>query len=131
MSINRVTISGNLGRDPELKATAHGMRVLRFSMCVNSRVKRDGEWVDKANWVDVAFFGSRAESLSRYLQKGSHVTVAGRLNQNTWETKDSQRRSKLEVIGDDIDFSGGKRDEQQAQRHDEPPADIYDEDIPF
>ena len=128
MSINRVTVSGNLGRDPELKATASGMRVLRFSMCVNSRVKRDGEWADKANWVDVAFFGSRAESLSRYLQKGSHVIVAGRLNQNTWETKDGQKRSRLEVIGDDIDFSGGKRDEQAAE---EQPADVYDDDCPF
>lgn len=129
MSINRVTISGNLGRDPELRATASGMQVLSFPVCVNSRVKRGNEWQDKPNWVDVAIFGQRAESVSRFLQKGSHVTVAGRLNQNSWETKDGQKRSKLEVICEDIDFSGGKRPEQPQQADD--PADVYDEDIPF
>lgn len=129
MSINRVTISGNLGRDPELRATASGMQVLSFPVCVNTRVKRGNEWQDKPNWVDVAIFGQRAESVSRFLQKGSHVTVAGRLNQNSWETKDGQKRSKLEVICEDIDFSGGKRPEHPQQADD--PADVYDEDIPF
>lgn len=128
MSINRVEISGNLGRDPELRATSSGTQVCSFSVCVNTRQKVNGEWKDKANWVDVIFFGNRAESISKYLSKGSHVTVAGRLSQNTWETKDGQKRSKLEVIGEDIDFQGGKRAEQAAQ---EPSADVYDDDIPF
>lgn len=127
MSINRVEISGNLGRDPELRATSSGTQVCSFSVCVNTRQKVNGEWKDKANWVDVIFFGNRAESISKYLAKGSHVTVAGRLSQNVWE-KDGQKRSKLEVIGEDIDFQGGKRAEQSAQ---EPSADVYDDDIPF
>lgn len=127
MSINRVTISGNLGRDPELRATASGTQVCSLSVCVNTRQKVNGEWSDKANWVDVIFFGNRAESISKYLAKGSHVTVAGLLSQNVWE-KDGQKRSKLEVIGEDIDFQGGKRAEQSAQ---EPSADVYDDDIPF
>ena len=127
MSINRVTISGNIGQEPELRTTASGMHVLSFSMCVNSRVKRNGEWTDKPNWVDVKVFGQRAESLTRYLEKGSHVTVAGRINQSTWE-RDGQKRSKLEVICEDIDFSGGKRQENQAEDDD---AGMYDEDIPF
>lgn len=126
MSINRVAISGNLGRDPELRATKSGMQVCTFSVCVNDRVKRDGEWVDKANWVDVTFFGNRAEAIARCLSKGSHVTVAGRLSQSTWEAKDGTKRSKLEVIGDDIDFSGGKRAESPAQEPEE-----ADDDIPF
>ena len=125
MSINIVTISGNIGKDPELRSTASGMQVLSFPVCVNSRVKRGGEWGDKPNWVDVSIFGKRAESVSRYLQKGSHVTVAGRLNQSTWETKDGQKRSKLEVICDDIDFHGGGRSEQPQG------GEMYDEDIPF
>ncbi len=127
MSINRVEISGNLGRDPELRATSSGTQVCSFSVCVNTRQKVNGEWKDKANWVDVIFFGNRAESISKYLAKGSHVTVAGRLSQNVWE-KDGQKRSKLEVIGEDIDFQDGKRTEQAAQ---EPSADVYDDDIPF
>lgn len=129
MSINRVAISGNLGRDPELRATASGTQVCRLAVCVNTRQKVNGEWKDKANWVDAIFFGNRAESIAKYLAKGSHVTIAGRLSQNTWE-KDGQKRSKLEVIGEDIDFQGGKRSEQPAAE-DEPPADVYDEDIPF
>jgi single-strand DNA-binding protein len=127
MSINRVEISGNLGRDPELRATSSGTQVCSFSVCVNTRQKVNGEWKDKANWVDVIFFGNRAESISKYLAKGSHVTVAGRLSQNVWE-KDGQKRSKLEVIGEDIDFQDGKRTEQAAQ---ELSADVCDEDVPF
>lgn len=128
MSINSVNISGNLGRDPELRATKTGMQVLSFSVCVNARVKRNGEWADKANWVDVTLYGNRAESLSRYLAKGTYVTVSGRLDQRTWEAKDGTKRSKLEVICDEIDFTGGKREQGQEPAED---AGLYDEDIPF
>ena len=129
MSINSVSISGNLGRDPELRATRSGMQVLGFSMCVNGRVRRGDSWEDKPNWVDVSLFGNRAESVARYLAKGSHVTVHGRLNQRTWETEDGQKRSKLEVIADDIDFSGGAQ--QAAQASPQAAEDYYDEDVPF
>ncbi len=64
MSINSVTISGNLGRDAELRATKSGMQVLGFSVCANSRVKRGDSWEDKPNWVDVSIFGKRAESVA-------------------------------------------------------------------
>lgn len=128
MSINKVTISGNLGRDPELRATSSGTQVCSLAVCVNTRQKVNGEWTDKPNWVDVIFFGNRAESIAKYLSKGSHVTIAGRLSQNSWE-KDGKKRSKLEVIGEDIDFQGGKRADQPAQQ--EPEQDVYDEDIPF
>lgn len=128
MSINRVTISGNLGRDPELRATSSGTQVCSLAVCVNTRQKVNGEWTDKPNWIDVIFFGNRAESIAKYLSKGSHVTVAGRLSQNVWE-KDGKKRSKVEVIGEDIDFQGGKRADQPAQQ--EPEQGVYDEDIPF
>nr|WP_314638704.1 single-stranded DNA-binding protein [uncultured Olsenella sp.] len=128
MSINKVVISGNLGRDPELRATRGGSQVCSFSVCVNTRQKQGDEWVDKANWVDVTFFGNRAERLGEYLSKGSHVTVAGRLSQSTWE-RNGQRRSKLEVIGEDIDFTGGQRQQGASQQGGS--EDAYDEDIPF
>ena len=127
MSINNVIISGNLGRDPELRSAKSGMQVLSFSVCVNARVKRDGEWTDQANWVDCSIFGARAEAVSRYLSKGSHVTVSGRLDQRTWDAKDGAKRSKLEVICDEIDFAGGRRDRQEPAED----AGLYDEDIPF
>lgn len=129
MSINSVSISGNLGRDPELRATRSGMQVLGFSMCVNGRVRRGDSWEDKPNWVDVSIFGNRAEAVSRYLSKGSHVTVHGRLSQRTWETDDGQKRSKLEVIADDIDFSGGAQ--QASQASPQVADEYYDDDVPF
>lgn len=122
MSINQVCISGNLGKDSELRNTASGLGVLSFSLCVNHRQKKGNEWVDKPNWVDCTMFGSRAEKLASYLTKGTHATVSGRLDQDTWET-DNGKRSKLKVIVDDIDFSSSSKPKQAA--------DIYDEDIPF
>jgi len=128
MSINRVTISGNLGRDPELRATASGMQVLQFSVCVNERRKNQqtGDWDDVPNWVRCTMFGNRAESVSRYVGKGSHVTVAGRLRENKWQDKQTgQNRSTLEVVVDDIDFTGGQREQQPQQQA------YYDDDCPF
>lgn len=129
MSINSCTVSGNIGREPELRFTNSGMQVLSFSVCVTTRVKSNGEWTDKPNWVDVTIFGNRAESVSKYLGKGTHVTIHGRLNQNTWDGKDGKKHSKLELIADDIDFSGGKRGSDPEGEPIE--AGVYDEDIPF
>lgn len=124
MSINRVEISGNLTRDPEIRATAGGTPVMSFGVAVNDRRKnaQTGEWEDYPNYIDCTMFGSRAEAVSRYLSKGSKVAVAGRLRYSSWE-KDGQKRSKVEVIVDEIEFmsSGRKRAD----------ADLYDTDVPF
>lgn len=114
-SINQVAISGNLGRDPELRATASGTQVCSFSVCVNHRKQENGGWVDDPNWVDVTFFGNRAEAIHKYLSKGSLVFVSGRLHQNKWEDKNGNKRSKLEVIGDEIHFGGGNQQQSQQQ----------------
>lgn len=105
MSVNRVTISGNLTRDPELRSTQSGMNILSFGMAVNDRRRNNqtGEWEDYANFVDCVLFGNRAEWLSRDLHKGKKVFVEGKLRYSTWE-RDGQRRSKLEVVVDDIDY---------------------------
>ena len=105
MSINRVTISGNLTRDPEIRATQSGMNILNFGMAVNDRRRNNqtGEWEDYANFVDCVLFGNRAEFLSRTLHKGIKVVVEGKLRYSSWE-RDGQRRSKLEVVVDDLDF---------------------------
>lgn len=103
MSVNRVTISGNVGRDPELRATNSGMSILSFSVAVNDRVKKGDNWEDYTNWVDVVVFGRRADSLSKFLSKGMKVAVDGKLRYSSWE-RDGQKRSKIEVIADDIDI---------------------------
>ena len=106
MSINRVCISGNLTRSPELRATQGGTQILTFGVAVNDRRQnpQTGEWEDTPNFIDCVVFGSRAEPLSRFLSKGTKVAIEGKLRYSAWETKDGQRRSKLEVVVDDLDF---------------------------
>lgn len=144
MSINRVNISGNLTRDPETRTTAGGTAVMSFGLAVNDRRKnpQTGEWEDFANFVDCAMFGKRAEALRRYLAKGSKVAVEGKLRYSSWE-KDGQRRSKLEVIVDELELMS-RSDSQQAApapqygqqaayapQQAAPQVDVYDEEIPF
>ena len=105
MSINKVFITGNLTRDPELRSTASGMPVLGFGVAVNDRVKNNqtGHWEDRPNFVDCTMFGARAESVSRFLSKGSKVAIEGKLHYSSWE-RDGQKRSKLDVTVDNIEF---------------------------
>lgn len=107
MSINSVSISGNLGRDPELRVTPTSTSVLSLSVAVNDRVRdqQTGEWRDRANWVDVVVFGSRAGGIAPRLAKGSKVAVSGRLRWSQWQDKQTgTNRSKLEVIADEVVF---------------------------
>ena len=126
MSINRVAVSGHLTRDPELRATVGGTQVLSFGIAVNDRRKnpKSGEWEDYPNFVDCTMFGTRAEAVSRYLSKGSKVAIEGKLRYSSWE-RDGQRRSKLEVIVEEIEFL------TRQQVAEPEPEDFYDEDIPF
>ena len=107
MSINRVSISGNLTRDPELRVTPSGMQVLGFGVAVTDRRKNNqtGEWEDYPNFVDCTIFGNRGESMGRILHKGMKVAVEGKLRYSAWEDKNGGgRRSKIEVIVDEIEL---------------------------
>ena len=147
MSINRVNITGNLTRDPELRATAGGTQMLAFGVAVNDRRKnpQTGAWEDVPNFVDCIVFGSRAEAVSRFITKGSKVAIEGKLRYSAWETKEGQRRSKLEVIVDEIDFLSRQGQQvtspaAEAAKVADTPAygtprapepEFYDADIPF
>ena len=147
MAINRVNLSGNLTRDAELTATQGGTQVARFGLAVNERVKnqRTGEWESRPNFIDCVMFGLRAEKLAQYLCKGTKVAVEGRLRYSSWE-RDGERRSKIEVIVDEVEFmsrgqhgdGGGYAPSPAPQQAPAPMAapappavDVYDEDIPF
>lgn len=136
MSINRVNISGNLTREPELRSTSSGMQVMSFGLAVNDRAKnpQTGEWEDRPNFIDVTMFGSRAEKLSQYLHKGAKVAIEGKLRYSQWE-KDGQRRSKLEVIAEELEFmsrqDGGQQQMQQQPRQVVHMPAVYETDIPF
>ena len=115
MSINRVIISGNLTRDAELRQTASGTSVLGFGVAVNDRRRNNqtGEWEDYANFVDCTMFGQRAQAIAPYLRKGLKVALEGKLRYSSWE-RDGQKRSKLEVIVDDLEFMSSRNDGQQG-----------------
>lgn len=90
MSINRVTITGNLTRDPELQATQGGTQVLRMGVAVNDRTKnaQTGQWEDRPNFIDCVVFGNRAQAVSQYLRKGTKVAVEGRLRWSQWQDRE-------------------------------------------
>lgn len=126
--INRVEISGNLTRDPELRSTASGMEVLGFGIASNDRRKNSqtGEWEDVPDFVDCTMFGKRAGSVHKYLSKGMKVFIAGKLHFSSWE-REGQKRSKLEVIVDEIVFTGSNQGQQggYAQPQQYAPAPQY------
>lgn len=112
MSINRVLLSGNLTRDPELRATAGGTPVLSIGLAVNDRRRNaaTGEWEDCPNFIECSMFGTRAEAVSKHMHKGDKIAIEGKLRFTQWE-KDGQRRTKLEVVVEDIEFMAQRRDQ--------------------
>lgn len=102
-SINRVIVSGNATRDPELNRTQGGMAILNIGIAVNDRRKNQqtGEWEDYANFFDVRVFGNRAESLAGIVTKGMYLTIEGKLRWSQWE-REGQKRSKVEIIADEV-----------------------------
>lgn len=139
MSINRVIVSGNLTRDPEVRTTASGNPVMGFGIAVNDRRKNSqtGEREDYPNFIDCTMFGARAQSVSRFLSKGSKVAIEGKLRWSQWETNEGQKRSKIEIIVDEIEFMSSISNGAQVPATASAPAvdpmtsTLYDDDIAF
>lgn len=129
-SINTYVISGNLTKGPELRATTSGTPVCNGSICYSSRRKsQSGEWEDVPNFFDFVAFGKAAEVLARK-QKGDKIVLNGELTQRSWENKEGERRSKVELlVREFVDASrqGAKRPAQEQPQEQE----VFDEDIPF
>lgn len=105
--LNRVFLIGRLTRDSEMRYTASGTAICRFSLAVN-RYKRSGDGgSEEVSFFDCVLFGTRAEKLTQYLGKGKQVGIDGSLRQNRWE-KDGQARSKVEILVDDLQLLGGR-----------------------
>jgi single-strand DNA-binding protein len=135
--INAVTISGVLTRDPELKTFGSDGQVANLGVAVERQYKKGDEFVKETSFFDVSFFGNFGGLIARKLQKADKVTIAGRLQQQTWES-DGGKRSKVVIVGDQLDSQGlfRSKDEETA------PADSgssqtagqttsADDDIPF
>lgn len=127
MSINRVTVTGNLTRDVEVKTTQSGTAVANIGIAVNDRRKSQltGEWEDVPNFFTVVVFGARGEALARHLRKGSKVAVEGKLRYRSWEAQDGSKRSAVEIVADDVEFMDPKPQAAPAQPYQSAPAPAY------
>jgi single-strand DNA-binding protein len=115
MSFSKITVIGNLGRDPELRYTPQGDAVCDFSVAVNDR-KRDkaGEFQDVTTWFKVTFWRKQAETASKYLTKGKSVYVEGRLQVEEWSDRDGNKRFSLVIQGTDLQFIGDSRGSEDS-----------------
>src|SRR6185312_2190032 len=103
-SLNQVTLMGNLTRDPELRQTPSGQTVTSFSLALNRNYKdASGEWKEVTDYVDIVCWGPLAERVSQYMSKGRRCLVQGRLQSRSWE-QEGQKRSKVEVLANDVTF---------------------------
>jgi single-strand DNA-binding protein len=144
--VNHVVLIGRLTRDAELKYTAGGQAVCKFSIAVNRRKKNGDQWEDEANFFDIVLWGKQGESLQSYLVKGKMVGVDGELRQDRWQ-QDGQNRSKVEIIANYIQLLGGggsssgdrqnnhnnsqDRNSSESQSYSSPKDDGFTDDIPF
>src|SRR5512139_1044730 len=148
---NSVTLVGNCTRDPELRFTSSGQAVATFGLAVNRRWqnRQTQEWEEKVSFFDVTCWQQMAENVAESVQKGTRVIVSGRLEQRSWETNDGEKRSKIEIVADEIgpslrfatagvtknerrggDFEGGGGSSRNVPN--EPPAAAYsDDEEPF
>ena len=131
---NTVVLTGNLTRDPELRYTPKGVAVANVGLASNRKYRQGDEIKDEACFVDVTVFGSTAEAVAKYLDKGRKVLIEGRLRHHTWETEGGAKRSKLDVIAERVNFlprasKNGNGGENGANEFDGTIPD--DSEIPF
>ena len=130
-SINTYVISGNLTKDPELRATTSGTPVCNGSICYNSRRKgQGGDWEDAPNFFDFVAFGKAAEVLARK-QKGDKIVLNGELTQRSWESKEGERRSKVELLVREFVDASRQSSTQKPAHEQSQEQDMFDEEIPF
>ena len=113
--INKVTLIGNLGADPEARQANSGMAIANLRIATTSRAKVNGEWEDVTEWHNVVCFGKTAENASKYLSKGRQVFVEGRIQTRKWQDKEGHDRYSTEIVANELKFLGNK--DQGAPRH--------------
>ena len=129
-NLNKVMIMGRLTKDPDLRYTPNGTAVCDMSVAINRSFKdQSGEKKDETVFLDVVVWQKQAENCAEYLKKGREVFIEGRLQQDRWETKDGQKRSKILVVAQTVQFMGGGRGEGGGGREEAPagPADAAPE----
>ena len=127
-SFNKVILMGNLTRDPEIRYNPNGTAVANFSLALSRKYKQGDEYKEEVSYIDIVVFGKQAENCGQYLAKGRGALVEGRLQQRRWETDDGQKRSKVEVVANSVQFMP----KRQAGGSESEAEEMIDEgDIPF
>ncbi len=138
--VNKVILLGNLGKDPDINTLESGVKMARLAIATNEYYKgRDGEMAEKTEWHNVVLWRNRAELAEKYLKKGSQIYVEGRLQTRQWEDKEGNKRYTTEIIGDVLNFVGGKSEvpggsaANSSEKHEAPdmPSSEEDDDLPF
>jgi single-strand DNA-binding protein len=143
MSFNKITIVGNLGKDPELRYTPQGNAVCNISVATNEKRRdKSGDLQDSTTWFRITLWGKQAENASKFLTKGSPIYIEGRLRVEEWSDRDGKNRYTLEVQATDMQFLGGSRtDDFSGSPHEDLSEPVSgggdfapannDDDIPF
>ena len=134
---SKAIIMGNLTRDPELRSTPSGAQVCSFTVAVNRNYKdSSGSQQEQVSFIDCSAWGKSGEIIAQYAKKGSGILVSGRLEQRSWEDKEGQKRSRVEIVVEDFNFiggvnggDGGSKGASSAAATDVAPDDITDEPI--
>lgn len=111
----KVVLTGNVGREPEMRYLASGTPVVNFSLAVNRRKKVEGDWVDKTDWYRVVAFGKQAESIDSMVGKGTPLVVAGTLAIEEYTGRDGTERMSVEVNLDEFILTGSRQDAEERQ----------------
>lgn len=131
--INKVTLVGRLTKDPELKFTpGTGTAVTTFTLAVNRRFKKEGQ--PEADFIPIVIWGRMAESTANYKRKGEMIGISGRIETRSYEAKDGTRRYVTEVIAEEVEFIGNKKDGQAAEQQntwESGYSEVNDDNIPF
>jgi single-strand DNA-binding protein len=129
-NINRVVLTGNLTRDPELRSTSGGTSVCSLRIASNTRRRNSaGEWEDKPNYFDVTVWGAQGENCANYLSKGRPVAIDGRLEWREWQDKEGNKRQSVDIIADSVQFLGSRDGADNGSRftpQSDVPADTAD-----
>ena len=130
-NINRVILTANLTRDPELRTTPSGMSVCSLRVACNTRRKDNstGEWVDKPNYFDVTVWGAQGENCANFLSKGRPVAIDGRLEWREWDDQNGNKRQAVDIIADSVQFLGSREGGENGGRftpQSDVPADTGD-----
>lgn len=145
--LNKVMLIGRLGRDPEIRYSANSTPICNFSLATSERIRKGDNFEEKTEWHRIVVFGNQAENASKFLKKGSLVFVDGKIQSRTYQDKDGNERTVVEIIANSLNFldpkdnfngqpertyqQNPKEGETQTQAGNAPKFDNEDDELPF